>query len=221
MGRYFGTDGVRGKANVTLDVNRAFAVGKYLGYYYKKKFGHAKIIVGKDTRISGSMFESAIAAGASATGAEVNLLGTCPTPAVAYLTTNFDYNCGIMISASHNPYYDNGIKVFSHEGVKISADIEDEIENYIDGLIDIPLASDTEIGMVHHYPEGLELYLDHLSAIFSLDLSGYRIAIDCANGSSSVTAERLLRKLNANLTVINSKPNGNQYQYQLWINPSG
>jgi phosphoglucosamine mutase len=208
MGRYFGTDGVRGKANVTLDVDRAFAVGKYLGFYYKKKFGHAKIVVGKDTRISGSMFESAIAAGASSTGAKVYLLGTCPTPTVAYLTTNFDYNCGIMISASHNPYYDNGIKVFSHEGIKINADIESEIEDFIDGLITIPYSEDGEIGIVENYPEGLIKYLNHIEGIFNLDLSEYNIAIDCANGSSSVTAEKMLRKLNANLTVIHSKPDG-------------
>jgi len=208
MGKYFGTDGVRGKANVTLDVNRAFAVGQYLGYYYKKKFGQAKIVVGKDTRISGSMFESAIAAGASSTGAKVYLLGTCPTPAIAYLAKNFDYNCGIMISASHNPYYDNGIKVFSHEGIKINADIESEIEDYIDGLTEISLAEDAQIGTVENYSKGLELYLDHLSSLFTLDLSKFKIAIDCANGSSSVTAEKMLKKLNANLTVINSEPDG-------------
>jgi len=208
MGKYFGTDGIRGKANETLTAETAFKVGRYLGYYYKKNFNQAKIVVGKDTRISGGMFESCIAAGASASGADVYLLDTCPTPCVAYLTTNFHFNCGIMISASHNPYYDNGIKVFSHKGIKISADIEELVEGYIDGAVDIPYGVDSEIGQVINYSQGLDLYLDHLHSIFNLDLSDYKIAIDCANGSASVTANKMLKSLNASVTVINDQPNG-------------
>ena len=123
MGRYFGTDGIRGKANETLDVQRAFQVGRYLGYYFSKT-GKGRILVGKDTRLSSGMFENAIAAGASASGADVYLLGTCPTPSVAYLVKREQFSCGVMISASHNPYYDNGIKVFSQAGIKLSAEIE-------------------------------------------------------------------------------------------------
>ena len=208
MGKYFGTDGIRGRANDTLDVDRAFKVGKYLAYYYKNIFKTAKIIIGKDTRISGSMFEAAIAAGASALGADVYLVGTCPTPAVAYLVNNFDYCCGIMISASHNPYYDNGIKVFSHDGIKISNDIELKVEAFLDDLVTIDLATNENIGHVYNYEKGLELYLEHLKANFNMDLSGMKIAVDCANGSSSVTAKRLLSDLNADLKVINDQPDG-------------
>ena len=128
MGKYFGTDGVRGKANETLSAEQAFRIGRYLGYYYSRN-QKGRILIGKDTRLSSDMFESAIAAGATAGGADVCLIGCCPTPCVAYLLTRETFSCGVMISASHNPYHDNGIKIFSSEGVKLSADIEALIEN--------------------------------------------------------------------------------------------
>ena len=207
MGKYFGTDGIRGKANVNLDVKRAFDVGRYLGYYFSKD-GRGKVLIGKDTRLSSSMFEMALAAGITASGADVFLVGYCPTPCVAYLVKNKDFDCGAMISASHNPFYDNGIKVFSHEGTKISSDLEDLIEGYIDGSEDIPLKTDGDIGRVVDYHSGLDLYLDWLQQEYPLDLTGMNIALDCANGSASTTAKQLLEKLNANCTVIHNDPNG-------------
>ena len=207
MGRYFGTDGIRGKANETLDVQRAFQVGRYLGYYFSRQ-GKGRILVGKDTRLSSGMFENAIAAGASASGADVYLLGYCPTPSVAYLVKREQFSCGVMISASHNPYYDNGIKVFSQAGIKLSAEIEALVEDYIDGLTEIPLVSGEKIGQVIRYDEGLEHYLDWLESLFDFRLEQFHLALDLANGSATTTAEKLLRRMGAHCTVIHSEPNG-------------
>ena len=206
MGRYFGTDGIRGKANETLDVQRAFQVGRYLGYYFSRQ-GKGRILVGKDTRLSSGMFENAIAAGASASGADVYLLGYCPTPSVAYLVKREQFSCGVMISASHNPYYDNGIKVFSQAGIKLSAEIEALVEDYIDGLSEIPLVSGEKIGQVIRYDEGLEHYLDWLESLFDFRLEQFHLALDLANGSATTTAEKLLRRMGAHCTVIHSEPN--------------
>ena len=207
MGRYFGTDGIRGKANETLDVQRAFQVGRYLGYYFSRQ-GKGRILVGKDTRLSSGMFENAIAAGASASGADVYLLGYCPTPSVAYLVKREQFSCGVMISASHNPYYDNGIKVFSQAGIKLSAEIEALVEDYIDGLTEIPLVSGEKIGQVIRYDEGLEHYLDWLESLFDFRLEQFHLALDLANGSATTTAEKLLRRMGAHCTVIHREPNG-------------
>lgn len=207
MGRYFGTDGIRGKANVVLTVDRAFAVGKALGYLFSQQ-KKAKIIVGKDTRLSSSMFEHAIASGAASTGADVYLVGYCPTPAIAYLAKNEHFDCGVMISASHNPYYDNGIKVFSCDGIKLDADTEGKIEDYIDGLYSIDLKNENHIGEVIAYPEGLTHYLDWMSDLFPMDLTGFKLALDCANGSASTTAVQLLTRLGADCTVIHNHPDG-------------
>ena len=207
MGRYFGTDGIRGKANETLDVQRAFQVGRYLGYYFSRQ-GKGRILVGKDTRLSSGMFENAIAAGASASGADVYLLGYCPTPSVAYLVKREQFSCGVMISASHNPYYDNGIKVFSQAGIKLSAEIEALVEDYIDGLSEIPLVSGEKSGQVIRYDEGLEHYLDWLESLFDFRLEQFHLALDLANGSATTTAEKLLRRMGAHCTVIHSEPNG-------------
>ncbi len=207
MGRYFGTDGIRGKANETLDVQQAFQVGRYLGYYFSRQ-GKGRILVGKDTRLSSGMFENAIAAGASASGADVYLLGYCPTPSVAYLVKREQFSCGVMISASHNPYYDNGIKVFSQAGIKLSAEIEALVEDYIDGLTEIPLVSGEKIGQVIRYDEGLEHYLDWLESLFDFRLEQFHLALDLANGSATTTAEKLLRRMGAHCTVIHSEPNG-------------
>lgn len=207
MGRYFGTDGIRGKANVSLDVNRAFKVGQYLGYYYAKN-GIGKILIGKDTRLSSDMFEAALAAGISSTGCNAYLLGYCPTPSVAYIVKNEDYDAGAMISASHNPYYDNGIKVFAHNGVKIANDIEALIEDYIDGKSSIELATGDKIGKVYDVKATLDDYINWLCEEYKMDLSNYTIAIDCANGASYQTAKRCLSALGANLVVMNDQPDG-------------
>lgn len=206
MGKYFGTDGFRGKANNTLMVEQAFKVGRYLGYHFNKD--KAKILIGKDTRLSGSMLEAALAAGITASGTNVELLGVCPTPAIAYLVNGTEYACGVMISASHNPYYDNGIKVFSHKGMKLEAAIEDLIEAYVDDKVTIPYGAEDHIGVVKHVPEKLDLYLDYLHKQFKLDLSNYQIVCDLANGSATATAVNLLKRFNANLTVIANEPNG-------------
>ncbi|MEA4874561.1 phosphoglucosamine mutase [Anaerorhabdus sp.] len=207
MGKYFGTDGIRGKANENLDVERAFKVGRYLAYYYKQK-GKGKILIGKDTRLSSSMFEMALAAGATANGADVFLLGYCPTPAIAYLVMNNDFDCGVMISASHNPYYDNGIKVFNHDGIKLDSNIEGLIEDYIDGKVDIDYCINDQIGHVVNYANGLEVYLTWLQKEYPLNLKGVRLAIDCANGSASTTAVQLLTRLGASIDVIHNDPSG-------------
>lgn len=207
MGRYFGTDGIRGKANVDLDAQRAFLVGRYLGYYYGKQ-GKQAILIGKDTRLSSDMLEHALASGIVSQGCDAYLAGGCPTPMIAYLTKNYDFIAGAMVSASHNPFYDNGIKIFSKEGIKLSSDIEDFIEDYIDGKEEISFVCDDQIGKVISYPEGLEIYLSWLEKEFPLDLKGYRLAVDCANGSSSFTAKTLLERLGAALMVIHQEPDG-------------
>lgn len=207
MGKYFGTDGIRGKANVDLDAGRAFLVGSYLGYYFSRE-GKKKILIGKDTRLSSDMLESALASGIAAYGCDAYLVGYCPTPVISYLVRNKDFACGAMISASHNPYYDNGIKIFSHEGIKMSSDVEDLIEEYIDGKVKLAYKTDDAIGKVVPYGEGLEEYIDWLAEEFPLDLSGMRIAMDCANGAACYTAERTLKRLGADCTVTNNTPDG-------------
>lgn len=207
MGRYFGTDGIRGKANVSLNVERAFLVGRFLGYHFSKS-QKGKMLIGKDTRLSSDMFEMAIASGATASGCDVYLLGYCPTPCVAHLTAQEDFGCGVMISASHNPYYDNGIKVFNHDGVKLASSIEGQVEDFIDGLIQLELTTDQMIGKVYGYTEGLEHYLTQLKSLFNFDLTGYKIAMDLANGSATTTAEQFLTSMGAQCSVIHGEPNG-------------
>ncbi len=207
MGRYFGTDGIRGKANQELTAFRAFQVGRYLGYYFSKD-GKKSIVIGKDTRLSSDMLENALAAGITSQGCDAYLTGTCPTPMIAYLTRTQDFAAGAMISASHNPFYDNGIKIFSKEGIKLSADIEDLIEDFIDGKTELEYKKDDGIGKVINYEKGLEDYLAWIRKTFDFDLTGMKLALDCANGSSSVTAERALKALGAECTVLNNKPDG-------------
>lgn len=207
MGRYFGTDGIRGKANETLMVETAYQVGRYLGYYYSKE-NKGRILVGKDTRLSSSMFEHAIASGAAASGADVYLLGYCPTPAAAYLVKREQFSCGVMISASHNPFHDNGIKVFSQEGIKLSAEVEGLIEDYIDGLETIPYGREDHIGQVLNYEEGLDHYLNWMESLFDFRLDDFHLALDLANGSATTTAEKLLKRMGAHCTVIHNTPSG-------------
>ena len=145
MGKYFGTDGVRGRANEGLTLDMSIRIGQYLGWYYSKD-KHARILVGKDTRLSGDMFELGLAAGATSMGAQVYLLGVCPTPSISYLIQKERFDCGIMVSASHNPYYDNGIKVFNHNGEKMEEELLLKIEDYMDGKVELPLATGDHIG---------------------------------------------------------------------------
>lgn len=207
MGKYFGTDGYRGKANDTLKLENAIKIGRYLGYYYGKGH-HAKILIGKDTRQSSSMYEMALAAGASASGATVYLLGVCPTPSVSYLIKKESFDCGIMVSASHNPYYDNGIKLFNKEGKKMDPEVEELIEAYFESDEELPFAIEDKIGKVLNFEDGLQLYISWLRETNPLDLNGFKIALDLANGSATTTAVECLSEMGATLEVIHSEPNG-------------
>ena len=207
MGKYFGTDGARGRANVTLTLDMAVSIGQYLGWYYGKG-RHAKILIGKDTRLSSDMFEMGLAAGATSTGASVYLLGVCPTPSVSYLIQKEHFDCGIMVSASHNPFHDNGIKLFNGEGCKMNPEVEALIEEYIDHESDIELAHEEHVGSVIEWSEGLELYESWLKSIVPIDLNGMKILLDLANGSATSCAAETLTSLGATVEVIHSAPNG-------------
>ena len=207
MGKYFGTDGARGRANDTLTLDMAVRIGQYLGWYYGKN-RHAKILIGKDTRLSSDMFEMGLAAGATSCGASVYLLGVCPTPAVSYLIQKEHFDCGIMVSASHNPFHDNGIKLFNGDGCKMNPEIEVEVEKYIDNEVSIEVAHNEKIGSVIEWEEGLELYESWLKEIVPMDLSGMNILLDLANGSATSCAAETLSELGATVEVIHSAPNG-------------
>lgn len=207
MGKYFGTDGARGRANDTLTLDMAIRIGQYLGWYYSKE-RHAKLLIGKDTRLSGDMLEMALAAGASSTGAQVYLLGVCPTPSVAYLVQHEGFDCGMMVSASHNPYYDNGIKLFNHLGMKMNPAVEEEIEAYIDHEVDIEMALNEALGQVISWHEGLDIYKAWLKSLVDCDFLGMNIALDLANGSATSCAAQVISDLGATINVIHDQPNG-------------
>jgi len=208
MGKYFGTDGFRGEANVVLTVEHAFKVGRYLGWYFGQDH-KARIVIGKDTRRSSYMFEYALVSGLTASGADAYLLHVTTTPSVAYVTRIDDFDCGIMISASHNPYYDNGIKVINSEGHKMEAEVEAKIEAYIDGEIDeIPLATKENIGRTVDYAAGRNRYIGHLISLATRSFKDMRVGLDCANGSASSVAKSVFDALGAKTYVINNEPNG-------------
>ena len=208
MGKYFGTDGFRGEANVGLTVEHAFKVGRFLGWYYGQEH-KARIVIGKDTRRSSYMFEDALAAGLTASGADAYLLHVTTTPSVAYVVRLDEFDCGIMISASHNPYYDNGIKIISGTGQKIEAAIEDQIEAYIDGEIgELPLARRDHIGRTTDYVAGRNRYIGYLISLATQSFKNYRIGLDCSNGSSSAIAKSVFDALGAKTYVINNEPDG-------------
>ncbi len=211
MGKYFGTDGFRGEANVNLTVEHAYKVGRYLGYYYGKNHedGKASIVIGKDTRRSSYMFEYSLVAGLTASGADVYLMHVTPTPSVSYIVRLDDFDCGIMISASHNPYYDNGIKIINGQGSKVEAFVEDEIEAYIDGEIpEIPLAKREKIGRTVDYSMGRNRYIGYLMTLATRSYKHKRIGLDCANGASSTVAKSVFEALGAKTYVINNDPDG-------------
>ena len=207
MGKYFGTDGFRGEANVVLTVEHAFKVGRYLGWYFGQEH-KARIVIGKDTRRSSYMFEYALAAGLTASGADAYLLHVTTT-SVSYVVRTEDFDCGLMISASHNPYYDNGIKVINSEGHKMEAEVEAKIEAYIDGEIDeIPLATKENIGRTVDYAAGRNRYIGHLISLATRSFKDMRVGLDCANGSASSVAKSVFDALGAKTYVINNEPNG-------------
>ncbi len=208
MGKYFGTDGFRGEANKVLTVEHAFKVGRFLGWYYGKKTP-AKIVIGKDTRRSSYMFEYALSAGLTASGADVCLLHVTSTPSVSYVTRTEDFDCGIMISASHNPFYDNGIKIINGMGHKLEATVEEKIEAYIDGEIEeIPLAVGEKIGKISDYSVGKNRYVGHLISLATRSFKDMRIGLDCSNGSAFSIAKNVFDTLGAKTFVINCEPNG-------------
>lgn len=208
MGRYFGTDGFRGEANVTLNVEHAYKVGRYLGWYFGKEH-KAKIVIGKDTRRSSYMFEYSLVAGLTASGADVSLLHVTTTPSVAYVVRTEGFDCGIMISASHNPFYDNGIKIINGRGQKIEAFIEDQIEDYIDGKTEeLPYAVKENIGCATDFSAGRNRYIGYLISIASRAFKDKTVALDCSNGSASAIAKSVFDALGAKTLVINNQPDG-------------
>ena len=208
MGKYFGTDGFRGEANVNLTVEHAFKVGRFLGWYFGQEH-KARVVIGKDTRRSSYMFEDALSAGLTASGADVYLLHVTTTPSVSYVTRTEDFDCGIMISASHNPFYDNGIKLINKNGHKMEAEVEAKVEAYIDGEIgEIPYATKDAIGRTVDYAAGRNRYIGHLIAMATRSFKDKRVGLDCSNGSASAIAKSVFDALGAKTYVINNEPDG-------------
>ena len=222
MGKYFGTDGFRGEANVTLTVDHAFKVGRFLGWYYtqlKRRSGSdhpAKIVIGKDTRRSSYMFEYSLVGGLVASGADAYLLHVTTTPSVAYVCRTEDFDCGIMISASHNPYYDNGIKLINGFGEKMDESVIALVEAYLEGKLEafgkqweeLPLAKRDQIGRTVDYVAGRNRYIGYLISLGMYSFKGMKVGLDCANGSSWNIAKNVFDALGAKTYVINNEPDG-------------
>ncbi len=211
MGRLFGTDGARGVANSELTCELAMAIGRAAAMVLINSENGKKptVFIGKDTRLSSDMLEGALTAGLCSVGANVVLLGTIPTPAVAYLVRKHSADAGIMISASHNPFEFNGIKIFNADGYKLSDSLEEEIESIVlDHSEEYPAPTGDGIGKVTTLKTGIDEYTDHVANSISGDLSGLKIALDCSNGSASATAEILFKKLNAEVVILNNDPDG-------------
>lgn len=209
MGRYFGTDGFRGEANVSLTADHAFKIGKFLGYYYSKKNKNCRIVIGKDTRRSSYMFEYAIAAGITSTGADAYLLHVTSTPSISYIVRTEQFDVGVMISASHNVYSDNGIKLINANGEKLEESVTDIIEDYLDGkLPEVPYATKTDIGRTVDYFAGRNRYIGYLISIPMNSFKGKKVALDLANGSAFQIAKSVFDALGAETFVINNNPNG-------------
>lgn len=206
--KYFGTDGFRGEANVDLNVTHAYKVGRFLGWYYGQEH-KARVVIGKDTRRSSYMFEDALAAGLTASGADVYLLHVTPTPSVSYVVRSEDFDCGIMISASHNPYYDNGLKVINGNGFKMEAEVEEKIETYIDSEMDtLPFATGEDIGCTVDYAIGRHRYIGYLMSLATRSFKNIRVGLDCANGSSYSVAKGVFDALGAKTYAIGMNPDG-------------
>lgn len=208
MGKYFGTDGVRGVANTELTPEFTLKLGRILGYQLKSLCERPKVLIGRDTRISGEMLEAALMAGLISSGVDVLKLGVITTPGVAYLTKNLDVQAGIMISASHNPVEDNGIKIFSHNGYKLSDAQEEEIEALMDVMDELPRPVGSEIGHVEDYHLGAKEYVEYLETTISNKLTGLKVVLDCANGASSALAPQLFKDLGAEVISIYHQPDG-------------
>ncbi len=222
MGRYFGTDGFRGEANVTLTADHAYKVGRFLGWYFgelKRRSGDdsaPRIVIGKDTRRSSYMFEYTLISGLTASGADAYMLHVTTTPSVAYISRVDEFDCGIMISASHNPYYDNGIKLINSHGEKMEEDVISLIEDYIDGKLNVfgqdfkelPYARRDKIGKTIDFASGRNRYIGYLISLGMYSFRGVKVGLDCANGSSWNIAKAVFEALGATTYVINAEPNG-------------
>ena len=207
--KYFGTDVFRGEANVTLNVEHAYKVGRFLGNYFQKEDHKVRVVIGKDTRLSGYMFETALASGLTASGADVYELHVTTTPSVSYLVRKENFDCGIMISASHNPYFDNGIKVINGKGHKLEPEIEEQIEKYIDGESEeIPMAKREAIGRCFDYTKGRDEYIEYLKDLVKEPFDGKTVALDLANGSASMIAKEIFESMGAQVIARHDEPNG-------------
>jgi len=222
MGKYFGTDGYRGEANVVLTADSAYKIGRFLGWYYtelRKENGsveNAKVVIGKDTRRSSYMFEYSLVAGLVASGADAYIMHVTTTPSVSYIARVDDFDCGIMISASHNPYYDNGIKLINSQGEKMDEETITLVEDYLDGRLncfgkqweEIPFATKDRIGTAIDYASGRNRYIGYLISLGIYSFKGIKVALDCANGASWNIAKSVFDALGAKTLVINAEPNG-------------
>ena len=207
MSKYFGTDGFRGEANVTLTVDHAFHVGRFLGWYYSQDH-QAQIVIGKDTRRSSYMFECALAAGITASGADACLMHVTTTPSVSYISKVDEFDCGIMISASHNPFHDNGIKLINRHGEKMEQEVIDQIEAYLDSARELPYATGEHIGRVIDYASGRNRYIGYLISLATHSYKDMKVALDCANGSAWMIAKNVFEALGAETYVLSNTPNG-------------
>lgn len=208
MGKYFGTDGFRGEANVNLTVEHAYRVGRFIGWYFGREH-KCKVVIGKDTRRSSYMFEYSLVAGLTASGADAYLLHVTTTPSVSYVVRTEDFDCGIMISASHNPFYDNGIKLLNSNGEKMEESVISQVEDYLDGVTEeIPFAQREAVGCTVDYVAGRNRYLGYLISLATYSFKGKRIGLDCANGSAWNLAKAVFDALGAKTYVINNEPDG-------------
>lgn len=212
MGKYFGTDGFRGEAGITLTAKHAFKIGRFLGHYYAARHTDgqpARIVIGKDTRRSSYMLEYALAAGITSSGADAYLLHVTTTPSVAFVTKTDEFDCGIMISASHNPFHDNGIKLLNHQGEKMEDDILQKVEDFLDGKSGIPpFATGEAIGRTVDHVAGRNRYVGYLISLGRFSFRGKHIALDCSNGSAWSIAPSVFRALGAKVSVIHAEPDG-------------
>ena len=209
MGKYFGTDGFRGEANVNLTADHAYRIGRFLGWHYSKQNpDRAKIVIGKDTRRSSYMLEYALAAGITASGADAYLLHVTTTPSVSFVTRTDGFDCGVMISASHNPYYDNGIKLLNGSGEKMEQTVLDAIEAYLDSTEDLPFAQREKLGSTVDYVAGRNRYVGFLISLGRFSFKGLRIGLDCANGAAWNMARTIFEALGAKTYLIGTEPDG-------------
>ena len=208
MGKYFGTDGFRGEAGINLTADHAYKIGRFLGWYYSQNGKKARIVIGKDTRRSSYMFEYSLVGGIVASGADAYLMHVTTTPSVAYIARVDEFDCGIMISASHNPYYDNGIKLINGKGEKMYEATLQQVEKYLDGDVEIPFAERENIGCTVDYVSGRNRYVGYLISLGVYSFRGIKVALDCANGASWNIAKSVFDALGAKTLVINNQPDG-------------